>query len=304
MNSPGTGKTRLLFEALMREWGFYIPCFGDDMQDPHGSHDLSDLIRLLEASDRNVPGIAFYFDPLDDTRPRHRLISEIRQSNDTIAGHLFTVMILSRVLILDVFLKTWNAYCTEEGLSDDDRRARGLRLWAHFQIHPTMGGNNDIIQAYTESLLLVDLADAKLCIRTTVTSWAQYSSWFKLKLVVIDEAEYASAKFPNAFPSSGNSEGRPVLRPIVATALELLKNGSIRVVVGGTKLGEELVRNALVTALGKFLPAAELKSFRELGAQLDRVRLIDSLVHFFGKTYIDKMPPDLKSDICFWLTGR
>lgn len=303
-NASGTGKTRMFFESLTKQWGVYYVCNWDSVQDPHGSRDLHAAIDLIESGNRNAPRGSSFFQYLgkDTAKSDDADTVGIRQVNVSIAKHVFTIVLLARVLVLDIFLDTWQKRAAALRLSDEEMQRSGMKLWARLQIHPTLAGEDDIFHALFTRLLRVNHEQAEDVISQRVRSWNRYSKWFTLGLIIFDEAQAAASRLEYCFPSEASTSSRPVLRPAVITIAEQLSK-SANVIIGGTKLGRDMVRNALVTALGKFRGDI-LEPFQRLSEQSDSQRIQITLRHFFGDVYIDNIPPRLRDDIEFWLAGR
>ena len=303
-NAPGTGKTRLLFELLALDWGFYFVCFRDD-GDPYGSADLHDVLDSLLDSNRPVPDGNEVFRPYDgkDDTPD----PNAQRQNEKIAKHVFIIVLLARMLVLNEFLMEWAKETQAKSISPENARKLGSKLWCRLQIQPQMGANDDIFYSLTKALLRVSLESANEEILRLLSKWkkdVKLSRWFSLRYLIFDEAQHPSTLYPKAFCSADGQTHRSVLRPLVWFTREALKSEkALSLIVAGTKLGESMVREALVSAFGK-KKAAELKPFDDLGRQADLTHIMFLLDHFFGPAFVAGIPPALLSHIEFWLPGR
>ncbi|EJD35938.1 hypothetical protein AURDEDRAFT_130364 [Auricularia subglabra TFB-10046 SS5] len=306
-NASGTGKTRAFFEILTRVWGLYFSCFWDDHQDPHGSKDLHEALVLLAQGNRNSPKSHLCFTALEkaSTLTEEQLEAH-RNANKLIAEHIFVIVLLARVLILDAFLQEWNSFANKEKLSLEQKRRGGMLHWCRLQVNPHINGVGDVFHELTVSLLRVTPSDAQVFIGNTAQKWVDsYGDWFSLNVVVLDEAQEATSRWPQSFPSESRDGGtRPLLRPLVVSLTKWLGGTSfpLKLFIGATKLSENLVWDALVTALGKL--KLQLTSFDALGDQSASVRIRATLTHFFGPLFVEQIPATLMTDIECWLSGR
>ncbi|KAI4522599.1 hypothetical protein K525DRAFT_283577 [Schizophyllum commune Loenen D] len=88
-NAFGTGKTRLIFEGLCKQWGFYIPCALD--RDRVGSHDLPAFLRM----DTSFTSMLQRYGPWAEI--------QVDQNREIVQG-LFSRVLLSRMIVFKAFL--------------------------------------------------------------------------------------------------------------------------------------------------------------------------------------------------------
>ncbi|KZW00178.1 hypothetical protein EXIGLDRAFT_722745 [Exidia glandulosa HHB12029] len=300
-NASGTGKSRFLFELLSLEYGLYFTGLWQQPQDPYGSRDVQDAISLFP--ERNEHEAVAYFEPLAGlVNPKDPSVLTFRTTNHEIARHMFLIVILSRLIVLEAFVKKWSIRARHDGLSADDARRAGARLWCRLQIYPKLGKDKDIFNSLTTAMLRASPKSVLDQIGKLVSKLESeaYSWCFRLRFVVVDEAQRLCGLYPNAFCASDGATPRPVLRPLVLVLREVF--ASPQILVAGTKLGEDIVRDAIGSTIGK--PNSTLRSFHDLGGGADAERITALLKRFFGEVYVARIPAPILSDVTFWLPGR
>ncbi|EJD43856.1 hypothetical protein AURDEDRAFT_167239 [Auricularia subglabra TFB-10046 SS5] len=119
LNASGCGKTRLLFEILVRHWAFYFACAHGDTSSPYGSKDIRAALQIIaqeSVAHRHRTEANKFFQPsleADERKLASKTDEEVeaiivqRQTNREIAEHVFHVVVLARTLVFETFLVCW-----------------------------------------------------------------------------------------------------------------------------------------------------------------------------------------------------
>ncbi|KAJ7510880.1 hypothetical protein B0H11DRAFT_2183616 [Mycena galericulata] len=214
VNTSGSGKTRLLFEGLCREWGLYFTSRLDTSN--LGSYDLhrilNETLRMdSKFSEAPLVGSSNFAENLEYNR-----LQAYRRVSETL---------LARLLIFHMFLEIVT------GLG----RAQEHKItWLILQLHCVLGSYLDIFDDLTTAL--EEPMD--------VYTWANISDTFcdihKMLgpdphlFFVLDEAQSAADRFPRAFhPDPGVS---PILLEILQTWKSHSLEGAASFVIAGTEI--------------------------------------------------------------------
>ncbi|KAK7044956.1 hypothetical protein R3P38DRAFT_3259014 [Favolaschia claudopus] len=337
VNTSGSGKTKLMIEALCLRWGLYLTAKVDEAG--HGSEDLAHLITNA------IPETFGFTETLSDSDP---YLQERLFKNKTIARHHFQSLLLARLSIFDRFLKIMESIPNYK-----DEEAVYRRRWVKFQLAPSLlnGGGGDIFRRLTQELgqrfppdvvlgskdkhyhlshPIEDLIEAigKKYGSGANTHSAAATSEMKLEnsdthgkpyvYLVLDEIQAAAQAMPHAFradakPSSDAANNslpafrahRPVLRELFSNWMAF----RVLVVAAGTGVNRDMVEKHLHSATVKYgvdFTATKTGSFMDYGT-----------VQTEQEQYIRRfIPPNLSSDEekeCFealiirivrWLRGR
>ncbi|EJD35942.1 hypothetical protein AURDEDRAFT_175020 [Auricularia subglabra TFB-10046 SS5] len=114
-NASGTGKMRLLFETLARNWGIYFTCAFSVFSDPYGPRDLQSAVRTIQVGSINGQVLQ---DIARLSGKGYRDAQITIGANRTYTDRVLRRVFLARLLVLD-------HYCTlvrELGIPDDVAR--------------------------------------------------------------------------------------------------------------------------------------------------------------------------------------
>ncbi|KAF7299278.1 hypothetical protein MIND_00876700 [Mycena indigotica] len=188
VNSSGTGKTRLCFEGLCSNWGFYFTFAVGRTR--LGSHDWQLAIQKHCAF-----GKGFNNTQLDD---RQR-----QEQNSTLALRCFGPILLARLLVFQIFLEMASA-----GTLTEEHKAR----WLQIQLAPhaftyggmdTFGSLSDLLVTNDAPYLQSNIDDALRKIRKVIGPDEPL-------FIVLDEAQIASSTLRDSF-----GDGKPLLWEII-----------------------------------------------------------------------------------------
>ncbi|KAK7047593.1 hypothetical protein VNI00_006361 [Paramarasmius palmivorus] len=229
VNTTGTGKTRLLFEGLCDEWGFYFTSFVDSSF--LGSFDVQKMVDRLE----QVPG--FGISPC--------LISGPESAQDVAFNIQFArthsiYVLLARLLLFTSFLDC----ATSLGGDISERR----RSWLHLQLRQNLQtkrehGTPRLLDASLE--LYEALSRAKVDDTVLASVIMEISAAILTRLgkntkifIVLDEANVAAKACTWRFRDD-NGNYYPLLKVMVKTWRDLLQGMPFIFVVAGTDIAEE-----------------------------------------------------------------
>ncbi|KAG6807827.1 hypothetical protein H0H92_006317, partial [Tricholoma furcatifolium] len=221
MNASGTGKTRLLYEGLCQNWGFYFTS-GINLGEAKTLHMTLDSGILEEdAITKELPkrsALSFDF-----TLARNREILYRR----------FALVLLAHLLVFRDFLKMASALY---GSADDNHRKR----WLIAQLSPfCLDPDHDSFLAVLRSLEWVSsaLVKARLTetleeIRPLLPGSIKENGFF----IVIDEANVAHTEFWQAHPD--DVEEYPALRELITAWKEQMNSLDVPLtfIVAGTDI--------------------------------------------------------------------
>ncbi|KAF9068504.1 hypothetical protein BDP27DRAFT_1295111 [Rhodocollybia butyracea] len=300
INTSGSGKTRAMLEGLTQHWGLYFICSHDGQ---HGSKDLSYVIDELP-DDKNFTSVL--------PPPGSANFRGLLEQNQTLAAKRFFEVLLSRLIILDLFLEIVSRF----GVKEEYKRRK---LWLLLQLKPKLGHIPDVFLKAT--LLLNDLnAPKRNLVRVGKIYTTRIVSQFNLRQlrlpIVLDESQRAAVAYTSSFRSAPGSitnhsaeiDPRPVLRELVAACLSFFTSASTddqiipKLIITGTGLRRDTVREAIASSVlkhGNFLSVYIIDS------------LDDKVKH---RRYLQKyLPPKLLESKAFehlfdrvhhWLRGR
>ncbi|KAJ7439813.1 hypothetical protein B0H11DRAFT_555372 [Mycena galericulata] len=183
VNTSGTGKTRLLYEGLCINWGFYLTVRVDEFL---GSLDMSETITTCLRSRR------------DDTPQRSK------KTDAEIAYNLFSAVLLARLLIFHLFLETANT----SGITEEHKQRwllmqlNSKEIWADYRdpfewLAPKLARNDEIY-------MRENIADALRKIRKILGDDMHL-------FIVLDEAQMLIS----GNDSASFNDGKPLLPEIV-----------------------------------------------------------------------------------------
>jgi hypothetical protein len=236
-NTPGSGKTRLLFEGLCRYWGFYfVAAQGTDCL---GAHDLKFMTDIMPES----PG--WTRDIFQDTAVDK--VCAANQANEEIALRRTSQVLLARWIIFETFItvaRSLNDGALPESIKHD---------WLLFQILPmALIGDLDPFLALSRLLIgtspsLVRQLQTPLSPRTVLRS--AFNSNTESFHYILDEAQISGHQYMGSFSDGHGKQKRPVLRPILRFLTDFSVNDSVT--VSGTRFSLDMFSHLRIFSVGK-----------------------------------------------------
>lgn len=236
-NVSGSGKTRLLFEALCQEWGFYFVCGRSASSSPYGSSDLEYAIRNI----RQGP----FEQLLPEPTPRSRTGLTQDATNRRIVRLNTARIVLARLQVFRVF---YNAIGSAEHVIDARKK------WLLLQLRPDIAIGVDIFREFLRpsSILQDSVTEENIALLSNA-----YGSI--LKLSAVDEVQVSLHVYPESFWSSDRATYCPLLSPLVSSILSYCKDQ--RLMLSGTQLAMEFANEGLRAVNNR----RHLRHFHSLG---------------------------------------
>ncbi|KAJ7753844.1 hypothetical protein B0H16DRAFT_1372898 [Mycena metata] len=220
VNTSGSGKTRLTFEGLCQDWGFYFSA--TDNASGYAAQDMTDILETrLPREPRFVQDLSPW---TDFTR---RLKSS---DNQQIAAHHFNAVLLARLLMFQMFVELMY----ETGPTPEHK----LR-WLLFQLRPRLVAAWDSAVHLTHILLKDDGSYLKECVTETMAKIRDIFGGEVHLFYVLDEAQAPAASFPSAFYTGGQLH--PILPEILrAWQVHTVDSFEVSFVISGTRIPKEM----------------------------------------------------------------
>ncbi|CAL1716027.1 unnamed protein product [Somion occarium] len=236
VNTPGSGKTRVLFEGLSQSWGFYFVC-NKEQATAFGSQDLPWVLENMNPSEPSsfTIDLKTCAESTYEQVHRHHRLTAHRQSLS---------VLLSRALILLTLLRMAREQYPQKRL-DEFRRH-----WLYLQLRPA-----DILERNVQgedvfqqlSLILQNACDKYLekddyqdreklpIVMGQIRRMFGIADFHSRLYVVVDEAQEATKKLKAAFRFEGGQAEPPMMRPILCKLAETFgRYGSL--IFSGTSL--------------------------------------------------------------------
>ncbi|EJD43858.1 hypothetical protein AURDEDRAFT_185422 [Auricularia subglabra TFB-10046 SS5] len=219
-NASGTGKTRMSFEILARNWGIYLSCYVDYTSDPYGSFDLSRAVSEITGTRK----LNSRFTPRIPVSTRlSQTWKEALDENRRIAHRYFRCLILARMLLFDVFLQL----AAERCIPDHEARHH----WLMIQLRPAVLLGDD-----TFKVVFVWLRRLNEDAVTQITETVLPKVLSRTTYIVVDEAQSALKSCRSAFATADDRKHAPILRELIfdldvvteALAVSNFKQKSVR----------------------------------------------------------------------------
>ncbi|KAJ7081316.1 hypothetical protein B0H15DRAFT_467114 [Mycena belliarum] len=198
VNASGTGKTRLLYEGLCLNWGFYFTVGVDSGW--LGARDIEEALR-----DEFIGTASFRRYPAQD--PTVADILKTKRDNWEFASRVFSTLLLARLLIFQQFLELAAA----DGLTEEHKKR-----WLLMQLSPSLlnplerYGDTSPFEELPKKLLKEgnpyihqDISDAFCKIRKLLGDAAHL-------FFILDEAQVVAKQFQEAF-----ADGKPLITMIM-----------------------------------------------------------------------------------------
>ncbi|XP_006457031.1 hypothetical protein AGABI2DRAFT_122905 [Agaricus bisporus var. bisporus H97] len=245
VNTSGSGKTRLLFEGLCQNWGFYFTSLVDSSQ--LGSSDVQKSIQAY------IPhSFRFHFNL---PSPNSNNYATALRRNRCIARRIFRRVLLARLIIFTLFAEKMDL-CRDPHSSFDEYKKR----WLLLQVLPQLGHPKtwDIFDKLASLLSTASdnwvtsssqsyLERARELSASEQEGFQEQTPFF----CVLDEAQYAATQHTDSFRSDQNDCSRPILREIVRAWEEQSCGQGVFMVVAGTGISKDVVDSAMTSAIMK-----------------------------------------------------
>ncbi|KAL1727180.1 hypothetical protein EV714DRAFT_217843 [Schizophyllum commune] len=265
INTSGAGKTRLLLEALCHHWGLYFVASrkGDRSSSALGSHDMNNAIDDHIPEGLSCDGL----DPDVAPLPEPVQVSQSLEANRRIASRHLSDVLLARLLIFQRFLSSLKEHadmlpenCNKDQLAACRQRCK--KAWLLVQLFPSYIDvkNSDAFAHLVGKLQRLStkrvVALLTGCLGTTRSLLVDLTSGNMEKcFLVLDEAQYAAGKWPDAFRCSKDMHARPVFREIIACwgnqILRDPRGEDFKVVSAGTAVDWKVAQESFSSALLK-----------------------------------------------------
>lgn len=300
-NAAGVGKTRLMFELLVRRFGMYLNFAHSRRTNPYGSCDARTAYDVLINGHRNIDGTHTVFaGDVEGSKASHK---KARTRNETIVAHLYQLLIYARVLVFDWFL---DLYQKRYGSID----ATAIRLWCLLQIRPlirdpTGNGEIDVFDTVFRSVLTVSVVSCSNATRDILQKRRHSTVDVSMTFLVLDEVHELSDKFTMGFnPANLAHVGtRPLLKPVLHAVRKPFEEYGVRVLVAATAFNEPLIRDAIGSSTLKPNGQAP-RAFTDFGDYSEPSAIESTLLHFFGPAFVSRITKVMRGHIDFWFTAR
>ncbi|KAF8336739.1 hypothetical protein F5887DRAFT_986297 [Amanita rubescens] len=309
INTSGSGKTRILLEGLCQHWGFYFTAHVDPSH--LGSVDLQNAIQAT------IPNDSQFCPILPSTSEYHEKL----ESNQKLAGRVFTRVFLARTLIFCLFMDAMTTSSSSEKVSTERDHHRDYRCkWLHIQLQPSIVPMYDPfddlthkLSAYSDTQLHDMTKKALRSIRESLRSCTTSASSSNLipLYCVIDEAQVAATEHTKAFCSAddvtpgGIAEPRSVLRPLFHTVLVLTPGLDVPIILSGMGLSQSDVDATVTSGIMKPSPK---RVYHDTGAfeGWDGKNGMSNWVKLFVPDWIldESDRKRLEDRMGYWLKGR
>ncbi|KAJ7150876.1 hypothetical protein C8R43DRAFT_491746 [Mycena crocata] len=219
VNTSGSGKTRLVFEGLCQEWGFYFSA--EDGTSGYAAQELTEILKI------GIPGESAFASELpssDSAEFKTQL-----ETNRRIAAHHFNAALLARLLMFQMFV---------EIMHETEPAPKHKMRWLLFQLRSRLEGSWDSILRLTKILLKDDDSYTNANIIETIAKIRDiFGGEFHL-FYVLDEAQ-ATTKPPSAFFTDG------LLHPILPEIIRVwhahaVDNFQVSMVISGIQIPKDI----------------------------------------------------------------
>lgn len=262
INTSGSGKTRLLLEGLIRNWGFYFTSRVNE-DSPFGSEDISEIVE------NGIPtSYEFYESP--GTETAQGCPNDAYDRNTRIARRHMLRVIKARLIVFEYF-------CSAMKRMFPSRDVNEFKLhWLFLQLLPNEILGGDVFKSLSE--MLNDASSDYYTEHITNPSGFYHrvkgELGIKNLISVLDDAQILVTKLSGRFQSEsyGSFRPRPVLKPIVES-LQKLRHTPI--IVSGTCLSLQLLSEPVVWEFctpALFPTITKLKAFDNFEKQRNFIR--------------------------------
>ncbi|TFK35170.1 hypothetical protein BDQ12DRAFT_325383 [Crucibulum laeve] len=258
VNTSGSGKTRLLFEGLCCNWGFYFTSLVDSSL--LGSSDVQNSINTHIP---DSPRFRAHLSPAGSSGYEAAL-----KTNREIASRIFRHIFLARLEIFNLFAETMDQHQLA-GSTEDSRFYKERWLLLQLQpsfVHPQVWDIFDELScklacasdSYVNSRTKMLLSRVRALCTASSPSLSPISIPLSTSdtsqtplFCVLDEAQYAATQHTLSFRSDQHGAHRPILREIVRAWEGQSFGQGVFMVVAGTGISKDVVDQAMASAIMK-----------------------------------------------------
>ncbi|KIM30016.1 hypothetical protein M408DRAFT_100172 [Serendipita vermifera MAFF 305830] len=280
-NTSGSGKTRLLFEGLWRNWGFYFTA--TTRPDVIGSSDLEDILGDLDEQERLM-------------KVTHSNRAKALEVNQEVTSRRFLLILYVRILAFRLFLQ--RALEEDGGLTDDHKG-----LWLLLQVAPKvlLGTQTDIFSDCVKKLKGLSESKMKAVIKSELKQIQTYLPQEATLFCVLDEAQVAMDKFQDCFRSElREEESRPILRQIILAWRAVCPN----LIISGTGVSMQELEAIIGSAVAKE-SGEESQTYTDLGSFDDEMAQCAYFEQYLPAGSLnDEHWKTVASRAGYWLHGR
>ncbi|KAL1676433.1 hypothetical protein EV122DRAFT_291954 [Schizophyllum commune] len=177
INSSGSGKTRLLLEGLCQRWGVYMTCSVESSG--VGGSDASYALSIELQTDE-------YF------KPDVRLGEQEIENNRFVAKNMFSMLLLSRLLLLHRFLQAVPA----SARNTNETRQK----WLYLHVLPGSVGCDASLSRLMQKLVSLSTTSVRAAVGDTLVMIRSLLGVRDFPIFcVLDECQVADQMYPGAF---------------------------------------------------------------------------------------------------------
>ncbi|KAL1729151.1 hypothetical protein EV714DRAFT_213520 [Schizophyllum commune] len=177
INSSGSGKTRLLLEGLCQRWGVYMTCSVESSG--VGGSDASYALSIELQTDE-------YF------KPDVRLGEQEIENNRFVAKNMFSMLLLSRLLLLHRFLQAVPA----SARNTNETRQK----WLYLHVLPESVGCDASLSRLMQKLVSLSTTSVRAAVGDTLVMIRSLLGVRDFPIFcVLDECQVADQLYPGAF---------------------------------------------------------------------------------------------------------
>jgi hypothetical protein len=291
INTPGSGKTRLILEGLCRHWGFYFVARRDE--EGIGSSDFSEAMSMDDSAD--------YRSAQSQKMKNPDAMQHMKEK----ANHRLLQLLLARFYLLRLFVE--EARKLRDGLDMKNHR----RAWVLSQVQPFNIFQEDIFRTLYRALrtanttdlreeiqaLYLDVADILGDVTNPVTGMPQISPLY----CVVDESQLLTTARMGEFCSDDGLSERSLMREVYTSLSEALLVEQMLLIFSGTGIDLQALMASVATSA--------LKSYKyvikqEIGAFDNRAQQAEYIKRYIG---VDWKEPSWKAFLdraWNWCCGR
>lgn len=255
INTPGSGKTRLILDGLCRHWGFYFTVVRTA---GIGSGDFRTAMQQLD-------------DSLDYGLAKRTKDSDAMQHMKQKAHHRLMQLLLARFILLKLLIQ--EARKLPGGLHVKNHR----RAWVLLQVQPSKVFGEDIFHSLTMLLRYESIVDLETEIQAhykdleNILELSINPATGKLEKTpiycVVDESQLLISARKGEFISDNSVTERPSMRQVFLSFTEILPSEEMVVIFSGTSLDYQSLVETLASQPLKLHP---YDIVRDIGAFEDR----------------------------------
>ncbi|KAG6834594.1 hypothetical protein H0H93_008708, partial [Arthromyces matolae] len=230
-------------------------------------------------------------------------LDDALRNNENLANRCFSAAMLSRILVLSLFLLTWRGRCVDVSLLK--------RQWLLLQLDASLlqpgTRTDDVFQDLTGILSTVENFQG---LSNIGDSLLEACTWEIQTLdplgsgalyCVVDEAQTGAESWGNSFRCHNMQKSRPALQAMLRNWRETYTRMSM--IITGTSINRDLITEALSSTMGKQTQVHDGITYT--GAWGDDTTIQNYLRKYIPEIYLKTSEGvELISRACYWLWGR